>query len=355
MAKHFYKVIAACLLLLAACVKDKPGSTNTSAGITASTVYVVCEGNFGSGDGSLYQYEPATGTAYGDVYAAANAAHMGDVFQSMARIGDHLFLCINNSDKILVTSANTHKLVAQISIPKPRYILPLGNDRAYVSALYDNKVYIINTATFTVIGSFTIPSLNPEGMCLHLGHVFVTSWDTACSSIYKVDMHTNSVVQSIAVAGRAPQEVLVDKEQMLWVLAGNQPKGKVSSLTRIDPSSGNTLASYIFPADAGPIRPVFNNTKDTLYFIAANFNGGTTWNGIYRMPIHATALPSEPFIPAVQYQYYWALGIAPGTGHIFVGDPKGFTQKGNVTIYRANGSPISSFATGIGPGHFCFQ
>ena len=142
---------------------------------------------------------------------------------------------------------------------------------------------------------------------------------------------------------------------MIWVLAGNQPKGKAATLTRFDPSTGNSLAAYYFAANADPIKPVFNNTKDTLYFIGADFNGGIGYNGIYRMGIHDNALPTQPFVPAHANQYFWALGIDPVTGYIYVGDPKGFNQKGTVYIYRPNATLATSFNTGVGPGQFCFD
>lgn len=86
-----------------------------------------------------------------------------------------------------------------------------------------------------------------------------------------------------------------------------------------------------------------------------DYNGGTTNNGIYRMKIDDLLLPTQPFIPAQNFQYYWALNIQPGTGYIYVGDPKGFTQKGIVSIYRQDGTKVKDFRTGIGPGHFFFD
>ena len=72
------------------------------------------------------------------------------------------------------------------------------------------------------------------------------------------------------------------------------------------------------------------------------------------MGIHDAALPAQPLIAARALQYFWALGIDPATGHIYVGDPKGFIQNGDVHIYTQNGTAIDSFAVGLGPGHFYF-
>lgn len=342
------------LALLAGCVKDKPDTQKTVVPTDKSGVYVVCEGQFTAGNAALYLYRPTKDSVYGDLYSAANGQPLGDVFQSMRMIDNRLFLAVNNSDKVVAVNAGDIKAVGVISIPSPRYILPVGADRAYVSSLYHNKVYVINTASLQLVDSIAVSSLNTEGMTLCNGDAYVCAWDTTSRNIYKINTTTSTVAQTIQVAGVAPHDILVDKEQMLWVLSGNQPRGKHAYWTRIDPSTGATLKTYAFPTTAEPIKPVLNNTKDTLYFIEVNYNGGTADNGIYRMDIHAAALPSAPFITAQQYQYFWSVGVDPITGYIYAGDPKGFNQKGSVSIYKPDGAKVSSFNVGVGPGMFLF-
>jgi YVTN family beta-propeller protein len=341
--------------LLASCVKDKPGDNTALLPDATGNVYVVCEGAFGFGNSSLYAWQSPTDSIYGDLYQAANKQPLGDVFQSMQRIGDKLFLCINNSDKVVVINAANWSAIATINIPKPRYILPVSATKAYVSTLYSNKVYIINPQTYAVTGTIQLPRMNPEGMCRYNDAAFICTWDTASNNIYKVDVNTDQVIQEIKVGGYAPQAALLDKDQMLWVLSGNQQKGKTAALSYIDPSTGSLIRSYQFCADADALKPAFNAKKDTLYFIEVNYNGGIANNGIYRMAIQETNLPATPFLAAQQYQYFWALGIDAGTNDIYVGDPKGFVQKGVVDVYRPDGQKARSFKTGVGPGQFYFD
>lgn len=349
--------LALCLLsFFASCKKDKPDAPD-KPGITdsASKLYIVCEGSLGNGNASLDMYDLSTGKAYEDVYKSANGTALGDVFQSMTRIGDRLFLCVNNSDKIVVLNAADHKHTGTISIPKPRYILPVSDSKAYVSTLFSNKVYIINPSTLEVKGSVNMPAQNPEGMLLHEGKVLVCGWDTASDKVFVIDTASDAVERTIAVAGRALQEVMPDKNGNLWVLAGNVEKKKVATLTLLNSNGSQILRSYIFPAKADPIRLVSNAARDVLYFIEANYYGGTANNGVYRMSITDNSLPAIPLIQADSLQYYWGLQVEPVTDRIFVGDPKGFTQRGTVSIYDKDGNRLSSFATGVGPGHFYFD
>jgi DNA-binding beta-propeller fold protein YncE len=135
-----------------------------------------------------------------------------------------------------------------------------------VSSEYNNKVYIFNPQTLQVTDSITFPYKNTEGMCLYNGSAFICVWDTSCSKLYQVDILTNKVTREVVLPTKAPQEVMVDKEQMLWVLAGDEPYGYTASFLRIDPSSGEVLQSYQFPTTADPLKPVMNGAKDTIYF-----------------------------------------------------------------------------------------
>ena len=346
-------ILLVCTGWMQGCVKDKPQEHIPPATLPGN-VFVVCEGTYGTGNGTLYSIPRSRDTAYGDLFKPANNRMLGDVFQSITKIDDHLFLCVNNSDNVLIINSSDLKLAATIHIPKPRYILPLTATKAYVSSLYSNKIYIINTRTFAVTDSILLPYENTEGMCSYNGTAFVCTWDTASNKVYKINTTTDQIIQPVETGGYAPQSVLIDKDHMLWVLAGNKTKGKTATLSRIDPYTGDILSTYQFPSDADPLKPVLNNTKDTLLFIEANYYGGITNNGIYRMGIHEQSLPALPFIAAVQYQYYWALGVEPLTGNIYVGDPVGFTQKGNVMIYRPDGTLIKKISVGVGPGSFYF-
>lgn len=356
MGRNNYKALIVLLCCcIASCVKDKPAGNGSAYTSGANNVFIVCEGNFGSGNASLYTYQPADSIVAGDLYEVANGQPLGDVLQSMVKIDGRYFLCVNNSDKVVVVNAANLVVAGIISIPKPRYILPVSATKAYVSALYSNKVYVINTQTLAITDTIILPAQNPEGMCLYDSYAFICTWDTADNHIYKVDVTTNKVVQPVTIAGYAAQEVVMDKEHMLWVLSGNKSMKKECALTRVDPSTGDVLSGYRFASSVDALKPVFNPTKDTLYFTEVDYLGGTANNGIYRMGIHDADVPTQPFVAAKAFQYFWALGIEPGTGMIYAGDPKGFIQKGTVYVYKQDGTQVRSFDVGLGPGHFYFE
>ena len=350
--KGLQTIILICLII-AGCSKggDEPQLPNS----TGRKAYIICEGSLGNGNSALSLYFPDTDSVFEDVYKSANGIGLGDIFQSMTLVGDQYYLAINNSDRLLAINKTTWKKESMTGVNKPRYVLSVSNDKLYVSSLFSSSIFLVDPKTGTNYGSIVMPYKSPEGM-LRLGkEAYIACWDTACSKLFSYNTETDLATASIELGTRAPQEMLQDKDGMLWVLSGNVVKGKTAALTRIDPTTKTVLKTYTFPTTADPIRPVFNATKDTLYFIEVNYSGGVSNNGVYRMNIQDASLPATAFIQAQNLQYFWALGVDPVTGYIYVGDPKGFTQRGQVYIYKQNGTQVKSFKVGVGPGHFLFD
>lgn len=356
---YFQNIISGILIvsIQSACVKDKPAEPDTkppAAAEATGNVYTVCEGSLGNGNATLYMYNYKNSTDFGNVYESVNTgSKLGDVFQSMRRIGDKWCLCINNSDKVLVLDS-AKKQIGSINIPKPRYILPVSDTKAYVSTLFSNKVYIINPQSMSVSGTIDMPYQNPEFMVMRNNKAYISTWDTACGNIYTIDIATDKVQDVIAINNRAPHGMAVDKDGNLWVVSGNVYKGKPAAITQLD-DKDKVMKTFYFSAKSDVIKPVFNLAKDILYFIEVDYNGGTDNNGIYRMGINDTQLPQMPFVSAQKFQYFWALGIAPQSGNIYIGDPKGFIQKGAVLVFDANGKQVNNFTVGVGPSSFYFE
>lgn len=366
MGRAVYKILklsfCACLFFTA-CSKDKDkGAKPTNTGVVPPTavpgernVYIACEGSFGNGNASLYMQNLGSYVLYEDVYFTINSKMLGDVFQSIERIDDRLFLCVNNSDKILVVDAKTREYEGVINIPKPRYILPINPEKAYVGTMYSNKVYIINPKTLAISGTIEMPAQNPEGMMIQGSRVYICTWDTACNKVYIVSILTDQVTDSYKIAGYAPQHAIADADGFVWVLSGNVAKKKKAALTKLAPGSADIVESFEFKELQDVIKPVMNNSGDALYFIGVDYNGTSGYNGIFKMKVTDGVLPSTPFIPAQKYQYYWGLGVDPLSDEIYVGDPKGFIQKGTVMVYTDKGDLKRTFGVGIGPGYFYFD
>lgn len=344
------------LLFLSACVKDKPEqASRPDMSTKGRKVWIANEGSLGNGNGTLSLLFPEKDSIFNNIFRQRNSQNLGDVFESMTFVGNRLFLAINNSDKIKVIDKEDFQLLGTIDIHKPRYMLLLDSTKMYVSSLFYPEINIVNPETIQLVGQITTDFPNTEGLMTFQNRVYACNWDTACSYIYEINPQTNQITHRLPIAGRAPQQVLVDKFGHLWVLAGNVAKQKSSTLTCINPQNRSIIKSFHFPAQAEVMKPTWNKTQDTLYFLGVDYNGGTNYNGVFRMAITDTIVPREPFIPAQPLQYFWALGIDTASSNIYVGDPKGFIQSGEVLIYNSSGHLKKRYTVGLGPGFFLFE
>ncbi len=342
---------------LPACVKDKPNPPRYSLPENEGRMALIAnEGVFGNGNASLSVYDFEKDSLYNNVFFQKNEQHLGDVLQSIAEVGDYIFLAVNNSDKITVIDRHDFSLVKNIPVHKPRYMLQVSEDKLYVSSLYYPEINIIDLNTLETKGKISVDFPNTEGLIMQEGKVYACNWNTSCNYIYEINPQTDQITSRIPIAGYAPQQIVADKYKNLWVLAGNVQQQAPATLSCI----GTTVASgitkqFTFPAGADIIKPAFNPAKDTLYYIGVNYDGAKENNGIYRMSIEAEQLPQEAFIAAQPLQYFWALGIDSATGKIFIGDPKGFIQQGSISIYRSDGTLSATYETGMGPGFVYFE
>lgn len=354
MNRYLYFVVF--IFILYSCVKDKPkGSPDTSPSKDTRKVYIANEGNFGSGNSSLSIIDLKENTIHNNVFQNQNNLELGDVFQSILPVEDKLLLAINNSDKITVINKKDFQLESSIAIHKPRYMLLAEEGKLYVTSIYKPEINIVDLKTYKVSHKIVTDYPNTEGILMHGDYVYACNWDTACNYIYEIDPKSDTIVRRIFISGYAPHSILVDKNNTLWVVAGNIYKKKKATLTQIDLNSGTIIKSFSFQSNTDIIKPVWNPTKDTLYFLSVDYNGTSQQNGVYRMSVSDHTLPDQLFIPSQPLQYFWGLGIDSATNTIYVADPKGFIQQGTIYTYSPNGALLNKYECGIGPGFFYFE
>ncbi len=351
---HLFLQAIIIAVTISSCVPDTPKPKEEELIASGRRVYIANEGSLGNGNASLSIYLPDSSKMYNNVYKDINRTPIGDILQSICVINNQIYLVVNNSDKILVLDGATYKLKQTISVQKPRYILQVSENKAYISSLFHPKIFVVDLVSGQVIKAIQTDYPNTEKMILHDQKVYVCNWDTACNYLLEINPETDEITDKINIAGYAPHAVDVDINNKLWILSGNVEKQKESMLTVVNPITKSIEKTIAFPQKADAIKTAFNPTKDTLYFIGVNYYGSTNFNGIYRLNINDHQLPTAPFIQAQALQYFWGLGIDPNTGEIYVGDPKGFIQQGNVLIYHPNGNLLHSFTVDIGPSYFLF-
>jgi hypothetical protein len=342
-------------LLISACKKDPVEMPKLPVPNVKTGFYILNEGNFLSGNASLSYFDEETNQVSNQIFVSKNGFPLGDVAQSMIIHNDKAFIVVNNSGKIVVMDVKTGLFIAEIKgLKSPRYIHVVNEQKAFVSDLYDENLFVINLTSYTIEKTISLSSGTnkknfPEQMVSHEKYLFVSCWSFN-NLVLVVDMELEKVIDSINV-NIQPYAMVKDKHNYIWVLtdggyAGN-PLGHIApALHKINALTRKLELTMPFTfGDFSPGDLALNQTKDTLYFLNKH---------VYFLPVTATALPNSYFISGDNKMFY-ALNVNPYNNTIVVADAIDFQQQGAVRIYQPSALLLQEFKVGINPGFFCFM
>lgn len=337
------------LLLLVSCRKDKPPIKPSNGEIIgAKRVWVLNEGNFGTANASYSLYDPSNGNLIQNCWTTYNTGNLGDVLQSISKIGNRYYLVLNNSSKIAIINGSTFQKEGEINgLISPRYLLQVSNNKAYVSNLKlnggTNYIQIIDLNSHSVTGSIQCNGWT-ENMILSYGKVFVSN--PKKNYIYIIDTQTDQLTDSIYT--QAPcTELVKDKDEKIWAIRTEQSaQGILPALLKLNPLTKTIESALNFSnMNETPLRLKINGSGDKLYYLNPD---------LHQLPVNASSLTPTLTIPQGNMNFY-ALGIDPVTDEIYIGDAIDFNQNGTVMRYQPSGNFHSSFKVGIIPGAFYFE
>lgn len=304
-------VICACAALAVSCMdygpieKEDFEIDNIGSGdeVTGKGLFITNEGNFMYGNASLSYYDPEKKHVENEVFARANAIKLGDVAQSMVIRNGIGWIVVNNSGVIYAIDINTFKEVGRITgFTSPRYIHFLSDEKAYVTQIWDPRIYIVNPKTYQI------------------------------------------------TVGIQPTSLVMDKYNKIWTVTDGGYEGspyghEAPSLYCIDAATRKIEKQFKFKFGDWPSEVQLNGTRDTLYFIN---------KAVWRLPVTADKFPVKPFLPYNNTLYY-GLTINPVNSEVYIADAIDYVQNGVVLRYSPDGELLDEFYVGIIPGAFCWR
>ena len=325
-----------CILFSTACTENPKVNPTDDLG---EGVYIINEGNFDWGEGTITFWNQNTGVVYDNLFKKVNERTLGNVAQSMTAIGNYGYIVVNNSRKIEVVNAKDCKSVATIEgMVSPRYILPIDDKKFYVSDLYADGVYVVFANE--VVKKIPVSGWTNRMALDKNGYVWVarrrTDFDLrpGGNSVILIDTSTNEVVDSVEV-GKGVEEMEVDENGAIWTACTVFHNGDYPALVKIENKN-----LHVYRTEFPIFRLRIN--RNFIYFL---MNGG-----LYKMAIHNTILPEKPIFSGTGNLY----GIGTSDGYLYISDAKDYVQRG--TVYRLNmqGNILDSVKAGVIPGEFCF-
>ena len=332
------------LTLIVSCKKNEDKLVGTF--LTGDGVFVIDEGNFMGGNGSLSFYSYDSSKVYNDLFSEVNGRPLGDVPNSMEIFGDKAYIVVNNSGKIEIIEKNTLESVSTITgLISPRNIGFVNSSKAYVTSMYSDSLIIINLNDNSISGYIDLRR-SSESIVIAGDKAFVANW-VGGNEVIVIDNASNEVIDSIEV-GIEPESMVLDRNDMLWVLCnGGWMRENFAELDGINTSTYTIEKNLIFPTkQASPSCLRIDGTGEMLYYLES---------GVRKLSIASSELPSEPIIIPESGHYFYKLGINPVSNDIFVTDAVDYQQNGFLIYYKEDGTLVSSQLAEIIPGSMCFK
>lgn len=345
--------MAVLALGLAACTEQNEGIQPENFNQQQRSLIIGCEGNYGAANATLSCYTPEEKKIENEVFMRANGQLLGDVAQSLTMYDGLCWIASNNSGVIFAIDPATFREVKRIVVPNPRHIHFLSPEKAYVTALWDNRITIVNPQTGTVTGHITTEmeaaTASTEQMVQLGKYLYVNCWSYQ-RQLLKIDTESDQVVATLEV-GIQPANITADKNGKLWVLCdggqwdGNPLGYEAPTLLRIDPERFEVELRLEMQLGEFPAKLQTNAAGDRLYWL----NGG-----VWSMSVESEELPAAAaFSTGLSSEY--GLTIDPVSEEIYVSDAVDYTQQGVVARFTPQGEELDHFTVGICPGTFAWN
>lgn len=339
------------LITIAIGCEKRPPSTISKPVSAGRKAMIINEGAYGNGNASVSLLNLDDGTLHPNYYEEINGESLGDVLQSATIINDNIFLLVNSSNKIVVIDKHTFKKKGSMPIAQPRYLYPFGDSLALVSSFYYSKIHVINTQTFRIVNEIQMPYQHTEQLWIEGNHAYACNWNANNTQLYKISLATLQIIDSIGLAGKAPHSIFKDKRGKLWVFGGNKEHQAPASISIIE--NEQLSASFVFDSKFEIVKPHYDSASDYVYYINIDYLFQHD-QGIYRMSGTSNTLPNMAFVPAEPHQYFYGISIDPKQNHVYIANPKGFTQNGVLDVYDNTGAYLRSIQGGLGTSKVYF-
>ncbi len=324
-------------------------------------VFVVNQGNFGDGNGSVTVLDPGEEPLH-----RGEITGIGSILQSAALIEGTLYLMANSAERIDIFDAATLEQTGQITeVISPRYMVATGT-MAYVTNLWGasgsftgGNVTVIDLVRNEAVQEIPVGN-NPEGLAVVGRRLHVANHGFGeGSTVNIIDLTTHVVIDTVDVDCDGPRFVIADADDEVFVFC-----------------TGRTVFDEDFNVIGetdGAVRVLDGRTGEILKRLAIDGRIGTEGPGqdafyaaetgrIYAVKDQSTVLVFD----TGRNVQVGDIGPFPGDAigavafdeqreHLYLGRSSGFVESGSVTIHTEDGEQVGAATAGIAPAYIILQ
>lgn len=238
---------------------DKPYAISPGA-----MILVANEGNFRSGNATVGLYNLITKSWLDDAFSYFSKRSLGDVFQSVTFWKGSAFLVVNNSGKIEVVNPENFEITQTINgLISPRFLLPVDSNKAYVSDLYANKIWVLSGNPLAITGSITANGWTEE-MVMVNNKVWVVNKSRPV--VFIIDPSTDQLVDSLVLAAK-PTTVCRSSGTKIWLGTEGETAIDSGHVLWVETTNKSILENYKTLSRIAPDRFSPTLSGDTFYFV----------------------------------------------------------------------------------------
>jgi DNA-binding beta-propeller fold protein YncE len=305
-------------------------------------IFVVNEGSF-NGTGSITWHDASRNLTVEDVYASENCgAVLGQFVQSLTFHNGKGYIVVNGANKIVVVDASTFEYLDTIGgLGFPRYFYAIDNNTAYVTQWgadgFSGSLAKVDLNTNKVLSTIALPQ--PEKMfksganTLLVANVGGYGLD---STVSWIDLNLGQEVDRRKFRGAPSGFAALNGTPYVICKGGYGPAPNYDAYPGWLANTTNGNGFELLP---GADDLCANPAGNTLYYVAG---GIWSFNGT-GAPVKIVDQPS------------YGLACDPVNGNLYCSNPKDFSSPGSVSIYKPDGTKVSTFAVGIAPGEIVIR
>jgi len=316
--------------------------------VNSSGVYVVNEGLFAQNNATLSYKNLEDGTVTNNAYSSANNGNpLGDNANSMTISGSKGYIAVDNSNKVEIINLDNFKSLGFIDLGSngsPREIYVKDENTAYVTNLNLDQVAKLNLQTKTVTTRINVGS-KPEGIRESNGKLFVANSGFGFdNTISVIDMASDMVVITLQV-GLNPRIVLNGLDNFIYVVCtGSYSDTSIfSGIYKIDPATNTVVDSILVKKNPGEACFI-----DATTMLVVNSDGAV------KVDLTTKSVSATPLILGTTVNSFFgvihSISFDLFRSVIYCGNPKDFTQNGEVVTFDVNGNETGRFNVGLNPG-----
>ncbi len=318
----------------------------TEKPLTESGIYVVNEGLWGQNNSTVTYYDPIKKTHVLNLYGQANGgARLGDTGNDIAVSGNTMLISVTTSNKIEIL--NTLTFVSQGIIDmgagsSPRRILIKDSVYCYVTG-FNDQVSKVNYKTRQIEKSIRVGSY-PEGIVQKGSKFYVANSGLGSgTTVSVIDAVSETVTKTVNV-GLNPINLGVAADGYLYVVCTGtyDTVGPQGSVYKIDTNTDTVADSLVTGNNPGEFVIIGNNM-----FVLTD--AGVAKINLSSMTVENPALVKGMTVNPI-YGIIYSIGYDALTKNLLLGNPKDFSQNGEVVIMTTAGTEVERFGTGINPG-----